>query len=169
MLSNQLKAYRKQKGYTQEEVAQQLQVVRQTVSKWEHGTAVPDATMLQQLAQIYEVNVSDLLEVTPEQVQEPNHLTEELEKLNSRLEQQQKTQSKIRKVITVVGILFLLWGGIGILLGGINYYGTLQDSSLTGETVGIVLSASVNRITKGAGKAIAGVIFLVVSGYLKRR
>jgi transcriptional regulator with XRE-family HTH domain len=169
MLGNQLKEYRKKKGYTQEEAADVLGVVRQTISKWEHETAVPDADMLQKLAMLYGVSVSDLLRVSPEQVQEPNRLAEELEKLNDSMAKQLATQNKVRKVMSVLGVLLLVWGGIGIVMGGINYYATMQDSALTGETVGVVLSASINLITKGAAKAIVGVMLLVVSGYIKRR
>jgi putative transcriptional regulator len=169
MLGNQLKEYRKKKGYTQKEAADALGVVRQTISKWEHETAVPDADMLQKLANLYEVSVSDLLRVSPEQVQEPDRLAEELEKLNDSMAKQLAAQNKVCKVMSVLGVLLLLWGGIGIVRGGINYYATMQDSTLTGETVGVVLSASINLITKGAAKAIVGVMFLVVSGYMKRR
>lgn len=46
MLSNNVKRFRKQKGLTQENVAEALNVVRQTISKWEKGISVPDADML---------------------------------------------------------------------------------------------------------------------------
>ncbi len=60
MLHENLKKLRKQKGFTQEELAGQLHVVRQTVSKWEQGLSVPDAQTVSRLAEIYEVPVSDL-------------------------------------------------------------------------------------------------------------
>ena len=41
MFQNNLKALRKEKGITQEELAARLNVVRQTVSKWEKGLSVP--------------------------------------------------------------------------------------------------------------------------------
>ncbi len=46
MFSENLRAMRKEKGYTQEELAIKLNVVRQTVSKWEKGLSVPDADLL---------------------------------------------------------------------------------------------------------------------------
>ena len=49
MFSENLKTLRKQKGYTQEELAARLNVVRQTVSKWEKGLSVPDAELLLRL------------------------------------------------------------------------------------------------------------------------
>ena len=61
MLGENLKALRKQKGMSQEVMAQQLNVVRQTVSKWEQGLSVPDAQMLTNIAELFEVPVSSLL------------------------------------------------------------------------------------------------------------
>ena len=58
MFSENLKAYRKAKGLTQEELAVRLHVVRQTVSKWEKGLSVPDADLLVRLAEVLEVSVS---------------------------------------------------------------------------------------------------------------
>jgi len=61
MFSTNLKNLRKQKGMSQEVLAQQLHVVRQTVSKWEKGLSVPDADMLIKIAELFEVSVADLL------------------------------------------------------------------------------------------------------------
>lgn len=61
MLGDNIKALRKQKGYSQETMASQLNVVRQTISKWEKGQSVPDAYMLEQIAELLEVPVSTLL------------------------------------------------------------------------------------------------------------
>ena len=46
MLSENIKRLRKAKGLSQEELAVKLNVVRQTVSKWEQGLSVPDADLL---------------------------------------------------------------------------------------------------------------------------
>lgn len=50
MLNKNIKALRKAKGLSQEELAIKLNVVRQTVSKWEKGLSVPDAGMVIQIA-----------------------------------------------------------------------------------------------------------------------
>lgn len=52
MFSENLKAVRKAKGLTQDELAIRLNVVRQTVSKWKKGLSVPDAAMLIRVAEI---------------------------------------------------------------------------------------------------------------------
>ena len=46
MFAENLKKIRKDKGYTQEILAEKLNVVRQTVSKWEKGLSLPDVDML---------------------------------------------------------------------------------------------------------------------------
>lgn len=61
MFSENLKAMLKAKGYTQEEVAIKLNVVRQTVSKWEKGLSVPDADVLIKLAEVLDTKESILL------------------------------------------------------------------------------------------------------------
>ena len=57
MLNENLKQLRKSKGLSQEELAIRLNVVRQTISKWEKGLSVPDADMLIKIADISEVSV----------------------------------------------------------------------------------------------------------------
>lgn len=61
MLNENIKLLRSKKGLTQEELAVRMNVVRQTVSKWEKGLSVPDSEMLIRLADIFEVPVGSLL------------------------------------------------------------------------------------------------------------
>ena len=64
MFSENLKTLRKAKGYTQEEFAIKLNVVRQTVSKWEKGLSAPDADVLSKMADVLDTEVSVLLSGT---------------------------------------------------------------------------------------------------------
>ena len=61
MLSENIRAMRKAKGLSQQELAVRLNVVRQTVSKWEQNLSVPDADMLIALSEALETPVSRLL------------------------------------------------------------------------------------------------------------
>ena len=61
MLGENIKALRKARGLSQQELAGRLHVVRQTVSKWEQGRSVPDADLLVQLADCLGVPVEELL------------------------------------------------------------------------------------------------------------
>lgn len=63
MIGERIKNARKAKGLSQEEMAERLHVVRQTVSKWENGLSVPDADVLVRIADLLEVPAVDLLDV----------------------------------------------------------------------------------------------------------
>ena len=61
MLGDNMKAIRKSKGLTQEELASKLHIVRQTVSKWEKNVSVPDADLFEKMAMVLEIDVQTLL------------------------------------------------------------------------------------------------------------
>ena len=61
MLNENIKTIRKSKGLSQQELAVKLNIVRQTVSKWEQGLSVPDSDMLISLSEVLETPVSILL------------------------------------------------------------------------------------------------------------
>ena len=61
MLSENIKTIRKSKGLSQQELAIKLNVVRQTISKWEQGLSVPDSDMLISISEVLETPVSTLL------------------------------------------------------------------------------------------------------------
>lgn len=61
MLGENIKNIRKSKGLSQEDLAIRLNVVRQTVRKWETGLSVPDSEMLIKIAEVLETSVSEIL------------------------------------------------------------------------------------------------------------
>lgn len=58
---NNLKLYRKQHGFTQEQVAERLGVSRQAVAKWERGDSLPDIENIIALSDMYEVSIDFLV------------------------------------------------------------------------------------------------------------
>ena len=107
MLHEQIKALRKAKGMSQEDLAVQLHVVRQTVSKWENGLSVPDADVVLRIAEVLEVSVSQLLEL-PADSQDRLNLAEELAKANQQLAEHARRETLQRQVGRKRGwILFL--------------------------------------------------------------
>lgn len=56
-----LQTLRKAKGLTQQQVADYLHISNKTVSKWETGQVMPDILTIKALAELYEVNVDELL------------------------------------------------------------------------------------------------------------
>jgi len=112
MFSENLKTIRKEKGFSQEQLATRLNVVRQTISKWEKGLSVPDAELLIQLAEVLGVEVSDLLgqkiEISEGQSEE-NALALELAKLNELLVVYGNKASNFKKKIgSAFAIIFVL-------------------------------------------------------------
>ena len=87
MLNENIKAIRKSKGLSQEELALKLNVVRQTVSKWEQALSVPDADMLISLSEVFETPVSTLLgeTVAETRADDLSAISEELEVINLQL------------------------------------------------------------------------------------
>ena len=97
MLNENIKAIRKSKGLSQQELAVKLNVVRQTVSKWEQGLSVPDSDILISLSEVLETPVSTLLGeiVTETEVDTLKAISEKLEVINLQLAQRKTTRRKI--------------------------------------------------------------------------
>ena len=97
MLSQNLKTIRKSKGLSQQELAVKLNVVRQTISKWEQGLSVPDSEMLISISEVLETPVSTLLGenvVVPES-DTLKAISEKLEVINLQMAQKKNTRRKI--------------------------------------------------------------------------
>ncbi len=97
MLNENIKAIRKSKGLSQQELAVRLNIVRQTVSKWEQGRSVPDSDLLISLSEVLETPVSTLLGeiVTETEVDTLKAISEKLEVINLQLAQRKTTRRKI--------------------------------------------------------------------------
>ncbi|MDD4808700.1 MAG: helix-turn-helix transcriptional regulator, partial [Bacilli bacterium] len=96
MLKENIKTLRKQKGLSQEELSIKLNVVRQTISKWEQGLSVPDSEMLISISEVFETPVSTLLGETISETKDDDLkvISEKLEIINYQLSQQQKLKRK---------------------------------------------------------------------------
>ncbi len=97
MLNENIKAVRKSKGLSQEELAIKLNVVRQTISKWEKGLSVPDSDLLISLSEVLETPVSTLLGETIDEPMPDNLkvISEKLEFINLQLAKKKTTRRKI--------------------------------------------------------------------------
>ncbi|MBD5503703.1 MAG: helix-turn-helix transcriptional regulator [Lachnospiraceae bacterium] len=97
MLNENIKAIRKSKGLSQEELAVKLNVVRQTLSKWERGLSVPDSDMLICISEVLETPVSTLLgeTVIESKVDDLKAISEKLEVINLQLAQRNIMRQKM--------------------------------------------------------------------------
>lgn len=96
MLKENIKASRKLKGLSQEELAIKLNVVRQTISKWEQGLSVPDSEMLISISEVLETPVSTLLgeTISESKVDDIKAISEKLEVINLQLSQRKISRRK---------------------------------------------------------------------------
>ena len=114
MLNENIRAIRRAKGLSQEELAIKLNVVRQTVSKWEQGRSVPDSDMLIALSEALETPVSTLLgeTVVEATADDWGAIAEKLEIINLQLARGRETRRKIAcglliALCIVIAVIFL--------------------------------------------------------------
>ena len=160
MLGENLKVLRKQKGMSQEVMAQQLNVVRQTVSKWEQGLSVPDAQMLTNIAELFEVPVSSLLGESIEENVNVNEIAVQLAILNEQLASRRGRNRKILRIImiviaAVVAAYLLLHIVFGVVIDSKRVMTSAElTCSLDGETYYYGLNYDDQfRIHEGGGDA----------------
>lgn len=113
MLNENLSRVRKERGLTQEALAIKLNVVRQTVSKWEKGTAVPDADTLCRIADALDVSIAALLgDSEYEEQQDTAAIAKTLAQINEQLAIRNRHTATVWKVLCLISLIV-----IGVLLG----------------------------------------------------
>ena len=129
MLNENIKAIRKSKGLSQEELAIKLNVVRQTISKWEQGLSVPDSDMLISISEVLETSVSTLLgeSVIESEVDDLKAISEKLEIINLQLAQRKTTRTRILHwlLISVCAVIVIIFAVLLVLNSpylGWDYY-----------------------------------------------
>ena len=119
MLNENIRDLRKSKGLSQQELAIKLNVVRQTISKWEQGLSVPDSEMLISLSEVLETPVSKLLGETVAETEADNikAISEKLEVINLQLAQRKTTRRKVIRwlLISLCAIIVVVFVAVGIL------------------------------------------------------
>ena len=126
MFNENLKKIRKERGYTQEELAAKVGVVRQTVSKWEKGLSIPDADILCKIAEILDTDINILLsnEITVDvdnfngfnnnsnkkkNINDNNIVEEQLTKISEQLAIKNKRNRKIWKTIGIALLIIVIF------------------------------------------------------------
>ena len=142
MLNENIKAIRKSKGLSQQDLADKLNVVRQTISKWEQGLSVPDSDLLIALSEALEPPVSPLLgeTVSPSEADEVKALSEKLEIINlqfARRKAMRRSALHWLLIVVCVGIL-----AVAAILGAVNspYLGWDYSAPET-AVMGVVIHA----------------------------
>ena len=129
MFAENLKKIRKDKGYTQEILAEKLNVVRQTVSKWEKGLSLPDVDMLSKIANVLETDVNILLDgqiTTTDQ----SEIVKQLAKINEQLTIKNRRYRKIMKTIAIILLIIVIFGILLVILN-IGTFISISNSETT--------------------------------------
>lgn len=137
MFGENVKTLRKQKGFSQEELATRLHVVRQTISKWEKNLSVPDAGTLIRLAEILEVPVSELLGAKIENENTASDVAEQLSRINEQLAIKNRRSRRIWKIVAIIlAAIAFINILIAVLFSVSNFNEGIQSNQpeITGQT-----------------------------------
>ena len=119
MLNENIKAIRKAKGLSQQELAVKLNIVRQTVSKWEQGLSVPDSDLLIALSEALETPVSTLLgeTVMESEADRLQAISEKLEVINLQLAQRKTMRRAIIRwlLISICAMILVMFAALIIV------------------------------------------------------
>ena len=159
MLNENIKAIRKSKGLSQEELAVKLNVVRQTISKWEQGLSVPDADMLTSISEVLETPVSTLLGETIAGMK-PDDLkviSEKLEVINLQLANRKTARQRVIHwfCISLCVIIVVIFAALFTLNS--PYLGWDYSDPET-AVIGVMLHAMEWLFVRTAPFALAGAI-----------
>ncbi len=129
MFAENLKKIRKDKGYTQETLAEKLNVVRQTVSKWEKGLSLPDVDMLSKIVNVLETDVNILLDgqIT---TMDQSEIVKQLAKINEQLTIKNRRYKKIMKTIAIILLIIIIFGILLVILN-IGTFISISNSETT--------------------------------------
>jgi len=166
MLKENLKQLRRSKGLTQEELALQLGVVRQTISKWEKGLSVPDAQMLIELSERFGVPVSTLLGDTIEPAEKEDLIkiiSDKLALINAQLANAAERKRRIARRLSFAGIAaaacYLVWQ-VMIML---HPYQPISSETASGAVIGGA-DGPTSIFVYNSGTSITGMI--IIAGIL---
>ena len=163
-LEGKIMLLRKQKGWSQEQLAEQLGISRQSVSKWESGASVPDLDKIIKLSQIFDVSTDYLLkeeieiEEAPEKIKEPDVWHEEdcVRRVSSGEAEQYIDDIKYISKKMALGVFICILSPIClIVLGGLSEYkAELLSENMAGGIGMVVLLFML----------VVGVAFLILNG-----
>ena len=135
MFTENLKTLRKSKGLSQEELAIRLNVVRQTVSKWEKGLSVPDADLLIRISEIFEVSVSELLGSKIDDETKLDAVAEQLSRINEQLAIKNRRARRIWKTIGIIFLSLIILYFIGVIIALVAFQPTVMSEPVVIATV----------------------------------
>ena len=142
-----LKHLRKEKGMTQEQLAEHFYVSSRTVSRWETGSNMPDLGLLIDLADFYEVDIREIIDGERKSENMDNETKDTLKKVAEYTEQEHKQNKK--KMIDMMGASAILILFCAVLTGTDRWNGFIPEGSyhnMVSFTLAVTLAALVLNI-----------------------
>ena len=144
-----LKELRKEKGFTQEQLAETLNVSRRTVSRWETGNNMPDLDLLMEISDLYEV---DLREMLNGERKSENKMNKELEETVLQVaEYTNADKQRVTKTVQGFFLLGILALVINVAMDLMEVEGTFWTGFGQGATIGIAIGSMVLGILYTTG------------------
>lgn len=147
-IGNFLKELRKEKNLTQEQLAETLNVSRRTVSRWETGSNMPDLDLLMEIADLYQVDLRELLNGERKNEQMNEEMKETVLQVAEYSNAEKQRTAKVVRVYFVLGILALIANAV---MNMIETGDTFWIGFLKGVTFAIALGAMVFGILYATG------------------
>jgi putative transcriptional regulator len=173
MLSENLKRLRKAKGLTQEELAARLNVVRQTVSKWEKGLSVPDSEMLIELSNQLDTPVAALLGESIDTAGTEESIaaiSENLSRINAQLAKNANRRRQLFRGLAMAGIACVLLRLCIYVFTSCPPFNGSGDAAIIGGADGPT-AIFVSSATMGGAELLllAGILILSIAGIILTR
>ena len=150
-LSEKLYKLRKKSGLSQEQLAEQLNVSRQAISKWESGTSIPESDKLISISNYFNVSLDYLMKEDNAQSKDES----QTEKMVS-AQAADRTQKSVGFIICIGGIICLIVWGLLSMLNPSASNRISESSMITIDGNGVFLILSVVAIVVGAVLLLKG-------------
>ena len=102
MFQDNLSSLRKKNGLTQDMLASKLHVTRQTISKWEKGYSVPDADVVLKIAEIFDVDISTLLDTAIPNVAKEDAIAKQLARIAEEMSLNNRRRKWLGKILLAI-------------------------------------------------------------------
>lgn len=156
-----IKELRKEKNLTQEQLAEQFNVSRRTVSRWETGNNMPDLDILIEMSDFYEIDLREILDGERKNEKMNEEMKETVMKVAEYSNEQKTRMSRVVLIYFIVGAVALV---VNLVLKFIELPSTFWVGFLEGITGGIPMAAMIMGIlyVTGAMKKIREVKMRVI-------
>lgn len=131
-----LQELRKEKGLTQEQLAERFFVARRTVSRWETGSNMPDLDVLVQLSEFYDVGLRELLDGERKGAEMDKETQDTIRKVAEYSNAQQERTTKMMRWFFVAGVVVLI---LKLVLEMTDYDGVPSPEFLMGVADGMAM------------------------------